>query len=70
MEIGQDRALRLHPRDPGERHLDVHMRRMRAIAQCVEDPALDTFERRESLARLLGASRERGSRVHVAFGQR
>src|SRR5262245_4111341 len=38
MEIGQDRAAGLDPRDPRERVLDTEMARMRPVAQRVHDP--------------------------------
>src|SRR5262249_3686504 len=48
MEIGQDRAAGLDPRDPRERVLDTEMARMRPVAQRVHDPDLGPGKGRDA----------------------
>src|SRR6266545_3040903 len=51
MHMGEHGALRLHPRDPGQRFLDGEVARMRRIAQCIDDPDVEALK---MLKRLLG----------------
>src|ERR1700742_151440 len=47
MQIGQDGALGLYPRDPVEGLREMGVARMRRVAQGVDDPAFDAVERGE-----------------------
>ena len=51
MHVGQDRALRLHARDPGERIRDAEMARVRTVAQRVDDPDRKAGHRRQARLR-------------------
>ena len=49
VQIGEDRALRLQPFDPGQRLADAEMAGMRTIAQRIDDPQIEAFERLDAL---------------------
>src|SRR5215208_341808 len=51
MQIGQDRAPRLQPLDPGQRFRHAEMARMRLVTQCVNDPDVEPAECRHALRR-------------------
>ena len=48
VEVGEDRAAGLDPRDPHERILDTEMAGMGPVAQRVHDPNRGTRERRDA----------------------
>src|SRR5262249_56279327 len=48
VQVGQDRPARLDPLDPAERVGDAEMARMRAVAQRVHDPDLESLQRRDA----------------------
>src|SRR5262249_47480985 len=47
VQVGQDGAPGLDARDPGKRQRQMRVARMLGVAQRVDDPALDAFERGE-----------------------
>jgi hypothetical protein len=49
VQIGEDRALRLQPFDPGQRLADAEMAGMRTVAQRIDDPQIEAFERLDAL---------------------
>ena len=51
MQVGQDRALRLDPGDPGQRLVEIEMARMRRLAQRVDDPDVEAGQRRDAFGR-------------------
>src|SRR5262249_39206878 len=51
MQIGQDRPPRLERLDQLERLVDAEVRRMRLVAERVDDPDIKVGERREALGR-------------------
>ncbi len=44
VQICEDGALGLHPRNPCQSGLDIGVRRMRRVAQRIHDPSLHTFK--------------------------
>ena len=51
MQVREDRAPGFHPCDPGERRFDIGVRGMGRVAKRVENPAVESFKRRERVLR-------------------
>jgi len=48
VHVGEDRARRLDPPDPVQRVRDAEMARMRHMAQRIDDPEVESGERRDT----------------------
>ena len=80
VQVGQDRAPRLQPLDPGERVVEREMARVRPVAQRVHDPDVEVGQGRDARGRhaaevagigeLAEAKAQRGDKRRFSSGRR